>query len=172
MYTNKYTTHAALKATTGAAALNYAQNYHYIRLSDILLIAAELNLTTDPGKALGYLNRVRNRAGVTPKAAITLDVIYAERRVELAMEGHRYFDVLRRGLDYAKQQLDVTNYVLAAPEATNTKYLNDKGQNLTGDIGNTSEFEVVFDKVKAGFLPIPQKEIDLNNKLKQNNGYN
>ena len=52
------------------------------------------------GQALDYLNRVRDRAGLgelnVSGNALT-NAIYQERRVELAGEGHRFFDLVRTG---------------------------------------------------------------------------
>lgn len=77
-------------------------NYRAIRFSDVLLLAAEANARggLDEGKALTYLNRVRQRAGldeVTLSGASLVDAIWAERRLELAGEGHRFFDLVRTG---------------------------------------------------------------------------
>ncbi|WP_281613773.1 RagB/SusD family nutrient uptake outer membrane protein [Flammeovirga sp. SubArs3] len=170
MFVNKYTTHAYRYAGAGAPELNYDQNYHYIRLADVLLMAAELNLGINDAKALQYVNQVRNRAGLQPLASVDLDAIYLERRLELALEGHRYFDVLRRGLNYAKQTLDVPSYTLTPPTHDDEKYIIN-GVNMTGDVGVENDFIINFDASKRGFLPIPQRELDLNNKLKQNQGY-
>lgn len=170
MHTNKYTTHGWNKAEVNTE-LNWAQNYHYIRLADVLLMAAELLVDSDAGKATGYVNQVRNRAGLGSVSAISLADIQQERRVELAMEGHRYFDVLRRGLDAAATELNVTGYTLTAPTDNSPQYVDDNGKNMTGDIGVAETFNVSFDKVKKGFLPIPQVEVDLHPLLKQNAGY-
>ena len=68
------------------------------RHAEILLNAAEagyeLNRTTE---ALQYINTVRERAGFGANSltALTFDAIVHERRVELAYEGHRYFDIKR-----------------------------------------------------------------------------
>lgn len=83
-------------------------NIRILRYSDILLLAAEaLNENTKPAAALQYLNQVRKRARGTnnfilPDVTVTdqtllRDRIYRERRVELAMEQHRWFDLLRWG---------------------------------------------------------------------------
>jgi len=83
-------------------------NIRIIRYSDILLLAAEaFNEIGNPGKALQYLNMVRARARGTnnfilPDVTTTVqselrERIYAERRVELAMEQHRWFDLARWG---------------------------------------------------------------------------
>ncbi|WP_172826842.1 RagB/SusD family nutrient uptake outer membrane protein [Flammeovirga sp. SJP92] len=170
MHTNKYTTHTWNKAEVNTE-LNWAQNYHYIRLADVLLMAAELNLDTDAAKASGYYNQVRQRAGLGAKSAVSLADIQQERRVELAMEGHRYFDLLRRGLDEAESEINVTGYTLTPPTDESAQYVDAAGNNMTGDIGDPETYNVTFDRAKRGFLPIPQVEIDLHPLLVQNAGY-
>jgi hypothetical protein len=78
-------------------------NYVVIRYADVLLMAAEAqNRKSSPndGKAQGYLNEVRDRAGRTDinltGSALT-EAIWKERRAELAGEGHRFFDLVRTG---------------------------------------------------------------------------
>ncbi len=83
-------------------------NIRIIRYSDILLLAAEaLNENGKSAEALTYLNQVRKRARGTnqvilPDVTVTdqsqlREKIYKERRVELAMEQQRWFDLLRWG---------------------------------------------------------------------------
>ena len=78
------------------------QNVHMIRYADILLIYAETvmeiggGITSDPA-ALQAFNQVRERAGLDPLTQIDKEIIFQERRVELAFEGHRWFDLLRMG---------------------------------------------------------------------------
>ena len=77
-------------------------NYRSIRFSDVLLMAGEaLNRGgIDDGRALTYLNRVRARAGLAPVSVTgtgLTNAIYRERRVELAGEGHHFFDLVRTG---------------------------------------------------------------------------
>jgi hypothetical protein len=73
-----------------------------------------------------------------------------ERRLELALEGHRFFDLVRWGIsgDYINTYLQTEKTRLP--------------QNLTG---------VSFVVNKNEYFPIPQIEIDLNSNLKQNPGY-
>lgn len=84
----------------------FGHNRRLIRFSDVLLMAAEaLNETDQPGTALTHLNRVRQRArqgnaAILPDVTITDKVqlraaIHQERRVELALEGHRFWDLVR-----------------------------------------------------------------------------
>ncbi|MFT4565229.1 MAG: hypothetical protein ACI9FN_000179 [Saprospiraceae bacterium] len=87
---------------TGDANLTNPNNYRAIRLADVLLMAAEANSrgNLDGGKALIYLNRVRQRAGLSPINASgdqLTQAIYNDRRVELVGEGHRFFDLVRTG---------------------------------------------------------------------------
>ena len=81
-------------------------NYRAIRFSDVLLLAAEAyNAIGNDAKAQEYVNRVRTRAGlsdlVTTAGSLEQD-IQQERRLELAGEGHRFFDLVRRGEAAAK----------------------------------------------------------------------
>jgi hypothetical protein len=77
-------------------------NWRVIRYADVLLMLAEaLNENNKTDEALPYLNQVRTRAGLAGYSDLTqLDArekIYMERRFELYMEGHRWFDLVRTG---------------------------------------------------------------------------
>lgn len=86
----------------------YGHNRRLMRFSDVLLIAAEaLNENNKPGDAHIYLNRVRERArqgnpSILPDITETnkdllRNIILNERRYELALEGHRFWDLVRTG---------------------------------------------------------------------------
>lgn len=92
--------------TSGQVELNYLNNYRTIRFADVLLMAAEANnraTTPNDAKAQTYLNRVRQRAfnnlatNITLTATALRQSIWDERRLELAMEGDRFFDLVRTG---------------------------------------------------------------------------
>lgn len=79
-----------------------------IRYADVLLMAAEvLNKNGKTNDALNYLNQVRARArgnnnSILPDVTTTDqflldDKIFNERRYELALEGHRFWDIVRTG---------------------------------------------------------------------------
>ncbi len=148
-FNNKYTTRNENKPVQGSLELFNTTNILAIRYSDVLLMAAEL------GQDVSYLNEVRARVGLAPLGAYSDDALFNERRMELSGEGLRYFDLLRRGLSVAEQELTVSG---------------DVGEFYTGtplDI-----YDVSFDPAARGFLPIPQVEIDLSNGvLVQNDGY-
>jgi hypothetical protein len=69
-----------------------------IRLADTYLMEAEALVMagTDLTRAADLLNAVRARIGLSAVAA-TMDNIKLERRLELAGEGHRWFDLVRWG---------------------------------------------------------------------------
>lgn len=81
---------------------NTDQNWYIYRYADVELMLAEaLNEQSQSAAALPYLNNVRERAGL-PDVTITdqtqlRDTIAHERRVELAFENHRWFDLVRTG---------------------------------------------------------------------------
>ena len=88
--------------------LNYLNNFRTIRYADVLLMAAEAyNQSSSPNdaKAQLYLNQVRRRAfqvnDASHDVSSTGSTLYAailnERRLELAMEGERFFDLVRTG---------------------------------------------------------------------------
>ena len=98
-FIKKYSPLAAFKVTSGEPALNWAYNIKEIRLADVLLMAAEcFNRSGNDAKAQTYLNRVRARVALSAKnstGATLLQDIYDERRLELATEGMRFWDLLR-----------------------------------------------------------------------------
>ncbi|MBC7399903.1 MAG: RagB/SusD family nutrient uptake outer membrane protein [Mucilaginibacter sp.] len=92
--------------TSGQVELNYDNNFRIIRYAEVLLMAAEANnraTAANDVKALGYLNQVRQRAfgdalhNVTATGAALKQAIWDERRLELGMEGDRFFDLVRTG---------------------------------------------------------------------------
>ena len=104
-------------------------NTYMLRLADVYLIYAEAILGSSPStsdsKALQYFNAVRTRAGVPTKTSITWDDIYKERRLELAMEGQAWYDIVRlHYYDPAKAVTMLNNqdrgsYRIVANAATN-----------------------------------------------------
>lgn len=139
---------------------NSAVNWPIIRYADVLLMLAECyNQTNDQNKAVLYINQVRSRVGMPGLnsgpawlAANSQDQVFErikhERAVELALEGTRFFDLRRWG---------------ELVEKTNGMKETDIMGKLVGGTKN-------IDK-KYNLWPIPQSEIDLNDKLEQNSGW-
>ncbi|WP_336515054.1 RagB/SusD family nutrient uptake outer membrane protein [Pollutibacter soli] len=79
----------------GSVELNYQQNDYIIRLADTYLMEAEA-LGGTGARAQALLNAVRARVGLG-SVPVSLSAIKTERRLELAGEGHRFFDLVRWG---------------------------------------------------------------------------
>lgn len=152
-----------------------AKNYNIIRFADVLLMAAEAEIEVGSlAKAQEYINRVRTRAAEPGSAvagspasyniktyllpfadqAAARTAVRFERRLELAMEGHRFFDLVRWGI--ADQ---VLNAYLAKEK--------DRRSYLKSSAG--------FTKGKNEYYPIPNRVIEIAKKagniLEQNPGY-
>lgn len=92
-FTKKYVTNITTHHDSPA-------NWKVIRYADVLLMYAEaLNENDKTEEALAQVNRIRRRAGVDEYENLDRETarekIWQERRLELAMEGHRWFDLLR-----------------------------------------------------------------------------
>jgi len=139
---------------------NGPNNFTYIRYADVVLFAAEAAFKTgDQTTALEYVNMIRKRArdGATtgvPEdlSSISFDDIINERHYELALEGHRFFDLVR----WAR-----TEFIVGQPLQ---KWLN--GVERPSPVSNA--FTVGVNE----FSPIPQVEIiNSNGSLIQYPGY-
>lgn len=109
-FNNKYLGRADghSRYTGNAPELNFRNNYRVWRYSETLLAAAELIVRTGgpQDEADSYLNQVRARAFAlkvddaafaSKKKTATLDAILLENRFEFALEGHRFWDLVRFG---------------------------------------------------------------------------
>ncbi|PXV66359.1 putative outer membrane starch-binding protein [Dysgonomonas alginatilytica] len=93
-YLRKLVSDASAASTRGTAAENW---WPWFRLGEIYLNAAEAAFELQQADAKNYINTLRVRAGFPENSITTLttDIIRNERRVELAFEDHRYFDLKR-----------------------------------------------------------------------------
>jgi starch-binding outer membrane protein, SusD/RagB family len=155
-----------------------AKNYNIIRFADVLLMAAEAEVEVGTlDKAREYVNMVRARAanpGSMVKDAsgnpaanyqtkpylipftdktIARKAVRFERRLELAMEGHRFFDLVRWGV---------------AAQVLNAYSSNEK-------LKRTYMTTAVFTAGKNEYYPISNRVIEVAKKggniLEQNPGY-
>jgi starch-binding outer membrane protein, SusD/RagB family len=163
-FNNKYSQYdLEYKTPSGLNEINWAQNNRVIRYADVLLMASELNISADQTKADNYLNLVRKRAGMPNSVANTANIRH-ERRVELAGEGVRYWDLLRYGLPYAKTAIDASS--LVGP------LYNGGGTFTAGQNTAANAYVMNWNIARRGHLPIPPSQVVLsNNVLKQNVGY-
>ena len=130
-------------------------NWRYIRYADVLMMYAEAVLnggTAGTISAADAFNQVRNRANMPQKGSITIADIKSERVLEFALEGHRFFDLLRWG------ELDSRFKALEASDPNFKQLIAD------GDYEG-------FTKNKHEWLPIPIDEIESNPYAEQNPNY-
>lgn len=123
--------------------VNFLQNIPLLRISEMYLIRSEANFragTSTGATAQADLDKIRLRAGLA-SVPVTLEAILKERRIELAFEGDRWFDLTRLGMDVPKS----TALGSIAP------------------IGYNTDFRIL--------PPIPNAEIIANPNIVKNPGY-
>lgn len=158
------------KITLGADNWNNgtsAQNYYYFRYAEVLLNYAEAQNEAVGPDATVYsaINMVRERAKLPdlPQGLSQSDMrsdIRRERRVELAFEGKRYWDLIRWGI--AGTNLNQQLHGISIKGSNGV--LNYAPVTVPG--GNRK-----FDATKNYLFPIPQSAMDQNKNLTQNPGY-
>jgi len=139
-----------------AGGWNSSDHVYLMRLADIILLKAEaLNNGGQPGAAADEVDKIRLRvnlpvldATVRGSQELMKAAILKERRLELALEAHRWDDLVRNNV-----AVETMNSVQEIDLRTNTQVNY-----------NMQEFKV--------FLPIPQRELNRNPNLVQNQGYN
>jgi hypothetical protein len=156
------------KDTEGVAVrMNSGLTTKMLRLAEVYLIYAEAILGNNPSTtdatALEYFNKVRERAGMPSKSEITYADIRYERRIELAMEGQYWYDLVRRS--YYRQQ-EVLNYVNDAQDrAVQYEYDEATGTYIEGD-ENTAQ-QVATATAEDLLLPYPESELVQNPLLRE-----
>ncbi|HSU49669.1 MAG TPA: RagB/SusD family nutrient uptake outer membrane protein, partial [Segetibacter sp.] len=157
-YVNKYKhTHTIAGRTD--------DNWPVIRYADALLMLAEaINEASGPtADAFNYLNQVRKRAGLSALAGLDKvafrTAVLQERRVELAFENHRWFDLKR-----TKTPTELVAFM-------NAHGAREKANPTVGRGGvafNAQDYIYTENEV---LLPIPAPQLLINAQLTQNTGY-
>jgi hypothetical protein len=73
------------------------KNVRIMRYAEVLLMYAEAAVHLGQGDPAGPINMLRDRADLPPLATVTIDDVWKERRLELAMEHDRFWDIVRQG---------------------------------------------------------------------------
>ena len=154
---SKYTAMAGDLPQSNTSGRDSESNYQMMRYAEVLLIAAEAAAELgNPSEAAQYVNMVRERArngdGTSTPSASPADIssasvadVLEERRLELAFEQKRWYDIVRRRM----------------------------GDEVFGPNGFEQEFQGTknFNPARDYLLPIPPLEISNNPNLTQNPGY-
>jgi hypothetical protein len=128
------------------------QDYVVLRYADVLLMAAELG----SGNAQAYFDEVRKRAYKDnfTSLPVNADNILKERHLEFALEGVRYWDLLRQGIGKASSTIAETTTL------------------LSGGVAGTKTITAAKIQATKGLQQIPNTQITLSNGvLKQNAGW-
>ena len=116
-YNYKAYTSRTMEQYENSAEKNRPKNIRILRYADVLLMNAEAAFNTGLGNPDANINLLRVRANLAPKSGVTIDDIWHERRIELAMEHDRFWDLVRQGR--AQQVLHAagkTNFVTGQHE--------------------------------------------------------
>lgn len=146
-------------------ANNHDGNALVIRLAEVYITFAECALKTgkDVDKALLYINAIRKRAGMPEANQLTEKLVKYERRIELAFEGLRYFDLKRWDLGPTL----LNGWAVGSRNGT----INSGTGKVTWSDGYIRLEERIFLPERSYLLPIPQTERDRNPNMTQNPGY-
>jgi starch-binding outer membrane protein, SusD/RagB family len=166
-----------VEPTTVAQVSRDANDIHLLRYAEVLLTYAEARL--EQGKLTQAdvdmtINLLRDRVGMkrmvlTDLTAAGLDVreeIRRERRVELALEGQRYFDLMRwkQGALLAQDVKGMKKSWAAVPAHAEQLRVDDQGY-IIAFSGRT------FDATKNYLWPVPMTQVQRNPNLGQNPGW-
>jgi len=157
-YINKYINEHSVPGRTD-------DNWPVIRYSEVLLLLAEaINEETGGSQeAIDLVNQVRARAGLAGLSGLDQtalrEAIFQERRVELAFENHRWFDLKRL---YSNQELLALLNAHGQEELQNPT-IDRSGVPYRGNDYDIQEYELLF--------PIPETQMILHTSFSQNPGY-
>jgi starch-binding outer membrane protein, SusD/RagB family len=138
-----------------------SQNMYYLRYADVILLAAEAAMMlNDQANAFNYFNMIRERArscgdGIHPAdltGNVTKQEIMDEREREFAIEGERFFDLVRW-----KEAYNVIN-------GSRMEWWDFNGY-------NTNYNSLLYVEPRDDFFPLPSLEVSKNSNLKQYEGW-
>ena len=140
-------------------------DYLVFRYGEILLNLAEAAFELgETGEALEAVNDIRKRAGISPLESVDRDKIRHERKVELAFEGHRYWDVRRWriAVDVLSKPNSGLRYIL---DYETGKYQLQILDNVDGTGTSPNFYEHNY------YFPITLSRTGNNSNLQENPGY-
>lgn len=153
------------KVDIGSVWSNSGTDYIVFRYGEVLLNFAEAAFELGKaGDALNAVNQIRNRAGIAILTSINRDKIRHERKVELAFEGHRYWDVRRWRIatDVLSKPYSGLRYIL---DYNTRKYKLKVLNNIDGENTPPRFYERNY------YFPITLSRTGINSNMQENPGY-
>lgn len=155
-------------------AINFSKtDYIVFRYAEILLNYAEAAFELGKGDGLWAVNKLRRRAGMPELSSVTREDIRHERKVELAFEGNRYFDLRRWRI--AKQELTHSfqglRFILDGASIVEGQYDVLSTKFKIALVNNVSGSPAPYFDEKHYYLPIGLSRTGINNNLVENPGY-
>jgi hypothetical protein len=153
--------------------------FKHLRYGEMLLNYAEACIELgEDGEAITYINMIRTRAGQPDLPALTGDALRQayrhERRIELAFEDHRFWDVRRWIIgEAAYHQTSAVDVRYSTTETTVPAYRKADGSTWSAPVfskRDTPGDARAWDD-KCYFFPIMRDEMNKNTQLIQNPGY-
>jgi starch-binding outer membrane protein, SusD/RagB family len=149
-------------------------SFIHIRYADLLLIHAEAAyFSGDESSALSSLKQVRDRVSLTTNMSLSgtslRDAIWKERRLELALEQHRLYDLRRQKIDNVPRIA-----LIMGPNGSFVKYNTEVSTDPfeTTNLGEPQNKGINFNPAVHLLWPIPPAEIQLSQgNIVQNTGY-
>ena len=150
---------------------------HILRLADIYLVYAEASyLTGDVRTALEYVNQVRARAHAAPLPSVDYEAIWKERRLELALEGDRWYDFVRRSYYdkdkcIAELKAQRRSYWDGLPDLYKGFVTNDQEEYVgpgnghswdASDVKYNDQFTLTVVDPNAFYMPFPTEDVVMN----------
>ena len=152
------------------ARMNSALNTYMMRLAEVYLNYAEAVMgnsgSTTDATALGYVNQLRERAGLEDLTELTDTLLHKERRIELCMEGQYWYDLVRRA--YYEQQ-EVIKDIVAQDRGTVQPFTYDTSTNtlINDDSKDPGSRSIGNIDASIFLLPYPESEVVQNPLLKE-----
>ena len=154
-----------------------------MRYAEVLFLYAEACMQSgDNAEGAKYVNMIRERAGLTPLATVTMDDLKKEKSYELWLEGSRWLDLLRWGdTERVKQAGQAVpklfDKIHRAPKSGETPIwqygseANSRFYMINTHEAIDAKYTVGFQAGKHEFFPYPTSVVSKNPNIVQNPGW-
>lgn len=149
---------------------NTQENQTVMRYAEVLLLYAEACAQTGDSDGLQYLNMIAERAGAPTYSSLTMDNVKKEKRFEMYLEGTRFADLVRWG-DAPSVLGEQGKYVPSFVDNFATTGIH-KAELVNDPVITNYNTVYGFKAGKNEVMPFPFSEVQKNENIKQNPGWN